>query len=557
MDYLNAAREDTFIIDQPYKLDTFDNWNPYIPGNAFSWGMSEIGMDDLMYLNYGDGKHIMWMADSVDSSADATVWTLHLRKGITWSDGQPFTADDIIFTINMQQKNDKLTNHFYWDEWLKTVEKVDDLTVKYTLKKPNVRFADERISGGVGVFPDVFIPAHIWSTVADPTTFKNYDPAKGLPMGTGPYMLAKTTTNETIMVRNDNWWGAKTGFAKLPLPKKVVFSYVGTEEVRTQTAIDNGFDSMQDISVGALQAILAQNPKWQPWYPQKPFAVADPCARIISINAAKQPWDDKQMRQVLSMVMDRKQIVDIAYEGSTSLAAYFWPAYPSMKPYSDLVDPTVYQSMLTPQNDKAAQILTSKGYVKGAKYWAKDGKDLAINIQTPEDFIELQRVGDVFVEQLQKFGINATESKLGAVYYTNASTGNYEAQSNWNACGSVNEPFTTLNQFTGAAAPMGTAAKGGPIDNQWRWHNQQYDDIVAQIGTLKVDDPKVLDLTKQALAILYDEVPAFPSAQSRKIVPFNTTYWTGYPSPDNYYIFPCNWCNLWVVAMTKLEKAAK
>jgi peptide/nickel transport system substrate-binding protein len=158
-------------------------------------------------------------------------------------------------------------------------------------------------------------------------------------------MLAKTTTNETIMVRNDNWWGAKTGFAKLPLPKKVVFSYVGTEEVRTQTAIDNGFDSMQDISVGALQAILAQNNKWQAWFPQKPYAAADPCARIISINSAKVPWDDKQMRQVLSMVLDRKQIVDIAYEGSTSLAAYFWPAYPSMKPYSDLVDPTVYQRL--------------------------------------------------------------------------------------------------------------------------------------------------------------------------------------------------------------------
>jgi peptide/nickel transport system substrate-binding protein len=304
-----------------------------------------------------------------------------------------------------------------------------------------------------------------------------------------------------------------------------------------------------------LQAILAQNPKWQAWFTQKPYAAADPCARIISINSAKKPWDDKDMRKMLSLVMDRKQIVDIAYEGSTTLAAYFWPAYPSMKPYSDLVDPQVYQSFLTPDTNKAAQILQSKGYTKGAKYWAKDGKDLSIVIQTPEDFIELQRIGDVYVEQLQKFGINASVSKLGAVYYTNASTGDYEAQSNWFACGSVNEPFTTLNQFTGVAAPLGTAAKGGPIDNQWRWYNKQYDDIVAQIGTTKLDDPKLLDLTKQAMAILYDELPAFPAAQSRKIVPFNYTYWTGYPTSDNYYIFPCNWCNLWVVAMTKLDKA--
>jgi peptide/nickel transport system substrate-binding protein len=555
LDYLNAARADTLIIDQPYKLETFDNWNPYTPGNAFGWGMSEIGMDDLMYLNYGDGKYIMWMAEAVESNPDATVWTLHLRKGITWNDGVPFTADDIVYTINMQVKNDKLTNHFYWAEWLNKVEKVDDYTVKYTLKKPNVLFSAQRISGGVGVFPDVFIPKHIWEKVADPTTFKNYDPAKGLPLGTGPYVLGKVTTNETILVRNDNWWGAKSGFAKLPEPKKVVFSYVGTEEVRTQTAIDNGFDSMQDITVGALQAILNQNPKWKAWYDQKPFAAADPCARIIAFNSAKKPWDDKDMRKMMSLVMDRKQIVDIAYEGSTILAAYFWPAYPSMKPYSDLVDKNTYDSFLQPDTAKAAQILQSKGYTKGAKYWAKDGKDLGIEIQVPEDFIELQRVGDVYVEQLQKFGINATESKLGSVFYDNSANGNYEAQSNWFACGSVNEPWSTLNTFAGAAAPIGQTPKGPPIDNAFRWSNKKYTDLVAQIGTTKLDDPKLMDLTKQALAILYDELPAIPSAQSRKIVPFNYTYWTGWPTSDNYYIFPCNWCNLFVVAMTKIEKA--
>ncbi|HET6485504.1 MAG TPA: ABC transporter substrate-binding protein, partial [Spirochaetia bacterium] len=324
-----------------------------------------------------------------------------------------------------------------------------------------------------------------------------------------------------------------------------------------RTAIDNGFDSMQDISVGALEAIVAQNPKWQAWFKQKPYAVPDPCARIISLNSAKQPWNDKDMRKMLSLVMDRQQIVDIAYEGSTTLAAYFWPAYNSMKPYSDLVDKQVYASFLKPDTAKAASILQSKGYTKSGKYWQKDGKDLTIEIQVPEDFIELIRIGDVYVEQLQKFGINATESKLGAVFYTNSSNGDYEAQSNWFACGSVNEPFTTLNQFTGAAAPLGQTAKGGPVDNQWRWSNKKYSDIVAQLGVLKVGDPKALELTRQALAILYDELPAFPAAQSRKIVPFNYTYWTGYPTADNYYVFPCNWCNLWAVVMPKLQRAAK
>lgn len=553
-DYLNAPREDTVVFDQPYKLEAMDNWNPMVPGNSWNWGMLQAGQDGLMYLNYGDGKYIMWMAEAVESNDDATEWTLKIRKGITWNDGVDFTVDDLIYTIDIQVANEKLGNHFYWVEWLDHTEKIDDWTMKYYLKKPNVRFAAERIGGSMGLFQDAIVPKHIWETVEDPSSFKNFDMAKGWPVGTGPYVLAKITTNEVILVRNDNWWGAKTGLAKLPEPKKLVYSYVGTEEVRTQSAINNDFDSMQDITVGALEAILAQNPEWAAFHDGKPFAVADPCARILAINSAKEPWNDKEMRQMLSLVMDRQQIVDIAYEGSTTLAAYFWPSYPSMDPFAALIDKDVYNSFLTPNTAKAEEILLAKGYVKGDKYWAKDGKDLAIEIQVPEDFIELIRIGDVYVEQLQRFGINATEIKLGAVFYDNAANGDYEAQSNWFACGSINEPWTTLNQFAGAAAPLGERPKGPPIDNQFRWHNQEYTDLVAQIGVTKLDDPKLLDLTKQALAILYDELPAIPAAQSRKIVPFNNTYWTGWPDSKDYYVFPCNWCSVFMVPLTKIEK---
>jgi peptide/nickel transport system substrate-binding protein len=556
-EYLKAARADQLIVDNPYKLTYPDNWNPYTLNNSYGWGMSEVGSGDPQYLNYGDGKYIPWNATSIDSNADGTVWTMKLRPGITWSDGQPFTADDVVFSINLQVKNEKLGSHFYLVEWLDTIKKLDDLTVQLNLKKPNVRFALENFSSRIGGNSQagIFVPKHIWETVADPTTFKNYDLAKGLPLGTGPYVLAKVTTNETLFVRNDNWWGAKTGFKPLPQPKEIIFSYVGTEEVRTQTAIQNNFDSMQDITLGAYQAIIAQNKKWAAFYPDKPYSWLDPCARIISFNSLKAPWDDKQMRQMINYVMNRQQIIDIAYEGTTMMGPYYWPHYPAMKPFEDLIPADTMAKFLKPDTAAAAKILTDKGYVKGTKYYAKGGKDLTIEIQVPSDFIELTRVGDVLVEQLQKFGVNASESKLAAAFYTNSNVGAYESQSNWFACGSVNEPFSTLNTFTGQAAPLGTNPKGPPIDNAFRWYNKAYDDLVAQIGTLKLDDPKVLDLTKQALTILYDELPALPSAQARKLVPFNNTYWTGWPTAANYYITPTDWWDNFIVTVTTIKKA--
>jgi len=555
MDYLNAAREDTLIIDNPYKLEFSDNWNPLVPNNVWGWGMSQLGMDGLMYLNYGDGEYIMWMAESFEGNEDATEWTLRIRKGITWNDGVPFTVDDILYTVNLQVENEDLGNHWFYDEWLDRVEKVDDFTMTYYLKKPNVRFAAQRGGGNLGLFQDAIIAKHIWENVEDPTTFKHFDLEAGLPLGTGPYMLAKVTTNETIWVRNDNWWGAETGLAKLPEPLKIIHSYVGTEEVRTQTAIENGFDSMQDITVGALEALQAQNPEWVAWYPAKPYAAPDPCARIISINSAKEPWNDKEMRQMLSLVMDRQQIVDIAYEGSTTLAAYFWPAYPSMKPFADLIPEETYERFLQPNLAEAESILESKGYVKGDEYWTKDGEELGIEIQVPEDFIELTRIGDVYVEQLQRFGINATEAKLGSVFYENHNNGNFEAQSNWFACGSINEPWSTLNSFAGEATPLGEVPDGPPINNAFRWSNEEYTDLLAQIAVTKLDDPELMELTERALEILYDELPAFPAAQSRKIVPFNNTYWTNWPTNDNYYMWPCNWCSVFMVILTQIEKA--
>ena len=555
MDYLNAPREDTVIVDNPYQLQYPNNWNPYVPNNSYGWGLAEVGMGDPMYLNYGDGQSVMWDAESFDSNSDGTVWTLKLRPGITWNDGQPYTVDDIIYSIDLQVKNEKLGAHFYLIEWLDKTEKIDDLTMKFDLKKPNVRFAMENFASLISGDSIRIVPKHIWETVADPTTYNFYDPAKGLPLGTGPYILAKVTTNETIWVRNDNWWAVKTGFKPLPEPKQIIFSYVGTEEVRTQTAIDNGFDSMQDITLGAYQAIIGQNDKWSAFYPDKPYAWLDPCARILSLNSAKQPWDDKDMRWMLNYVLNRQQIIDIAYEGTTVLAPYFWPAYPSMKPYSDLIPQDVISKFMQPDTNAAEEILKSKGYTKGAKYWAKDGKDLTIEIQVPEDFIELTRIGDVYVEQLQRFGINATELKLGAAFYDNFNNGDYEAQSNWFACGSVAEPWKTLVTFAGQAAPLGTTPQGNGIDNGFRWYNQKYTDLVAQIATTKLDDPKLMDLTKQALAILYDELPALPAAQARKLVPFNSTYWTGWPSAANYYMTPTDWWDNFVVTITTIKKA--
>ncbi len=553
-EYANAPREETLILDNPYRLEGGDNWNPLVPGNAAgTWGLSTIGQDPLVLLSYGTGEIENWMAESFTPNDDFSVWTLKLRDGITWNDGVPFTIDDVIYSVELQMNTEPLGAHFTYLEWIDHVEKVDDSTMEFHLKKPNVRFILERYADNQCGW-DWVVPKHIWEKVEDPLTFKNFDLEAGLPLGTGPYILHKVTTNEAIWVRNDNWWAAKIGLKKLPAPKKVIYSFAGTEEVRIATGIDNGFDGLQDITLSSFQALIAGNPNWEPFQEDLPYVWPDPCARSLSLNCAIEPWNDKDMRWVLNYVMDRQQIIDFAYEGTSVMGPYPWPLYPSMQKYTDLVPQETLDKFLKPNPAEAERILTEKGYTKNGEYWEKDGKQLSLEIQVHEAFSELERIADVYVEQLQRFGINASKVKLtGQTWGDDFAFGNYEAQSGWQTCGSIMEPWNTLRTMAGEAAPIGERPEG--TQNSYRWHNERFTELVEEIGLLGWDDPKLLELTKEALEIYYEELPVIPTAQSKKLIPFNTTYWTNWPTIDNYYQRPSLWCPSFIGVITEIEPA--
>ena len=550
-DYFNAPRNETVLLDKPGRLEGADNWNPFVPGNATGWGLSQIGRDPLVHLSYGTGEFENWIAESLTPNEDASAWTLVIKKGVTWNDGTPFTVDDVVFSVELQMNVERLGAHFTYQEWIESVEKVDDFTMVFHLKKPNVRFVLDRFAGRTGGF-DWIVPKHIWQDVEDPLTFKNYDPERGLPLSTGPYILYRITNNETVFVRNDNWWAYKTGFKPLPAPKKVVFTFVGPEEIRVATAIDNGFDGLEDITLSSFEALIGGNPNWIAFLPEMPYVWPDPCARTLSLNNAVEPWNDKDMRWVLNYVMDRPQIIDVAYEGTSVMGPYIWPAYPAMQPYTDLVPEEVLAQFYEPNLAKAEEILLAKGYTKTGDYWEKDGQELGLEIQVHEAFTELEKIADVYVEQLQRFGINGVKVKLtAATWDDNRSFGQFEAQSGWQTCGSIMEPYSSLLTMAGDPAPIGERPAQG--QNAYRWYNERYTEIVTEMGTLFWDDPRLMELTAEALAIYHEELPVLPMAQAKKLVPFNTTYWTGWPTNEDYYQVPCIWWYALTEILTRLE----
>ena len=532
-------------IDGGRMLDP-ELWNPFTPGSRRDQGFHQVCLEPLFILNYQTGEFTPWLGESFTANETNDVWTLTLRDGVTWQDGEAFNADDVVFTINTLIANaPDLNDSQNMKDWIASIEKIDDLTVQFNLTNPNPRFQLDyfsvRIWGGVN-----WMPEHIWKDV-DPLTFKNYDLAAGLPMCTGPYKLAGVSPTEITWTRDDNWWGAKTGAFKLPEPETIIWTWAGPEETRAALMADGQLDSLMDVTLGALQALQAANPNVITWFAEMPMAwVPDPCSRTFMLNLTKEPWNDKEMRWALNKIIDRQQIVDIAYEGTTLPSRSFFPAYPPLDRLIDLAEENgIYEKypLWEVDVDAAKAIIESKGWaLNGNGYYEKDGKELTLDIATHDAFIEKQRIAAVLVEQFQTAGINATtRNEAGATWDENRNMGNFDAQMNWSMCFSVNEPWGSMNiANVKYLVPVGERASNNPM----RWSGpaaEEYGKLVDEMGTLPLGDPKIDELFLQAYEIYMDELPVIPITQAKKIIPFDTTYWTGWPTFDNQYVHPPTW----------------
>lgn len=544
----DVAREDTVIFDidgQTGPIANFDQFNRMLPSSRANSGMSQAVREPLFILNYETGEIQPWLAESFTPNDEQTVWTLGLREGAEWSDGEAFNADDVVFTVELWlgDETQSLSGAANMQQWVESVEKVDDYTVVFNLKKPNPRFQLDYFSVRIGSDPYI-LPEHVWND-KDPFTFKDFDPEQSWPLGTGPYTITSASETEFVWDRNDDWWGAKTGVFKLPEPLRLIWVVTGNDQIRSTLAVDNELDSIMDVTRGAFEAMQAQNPNIVSWFSNVPYVWLDPCPRRISLNHTIAPWDDPDMRRMLNMVMDRQEIIDIAYEGVTIPSRTFFVEYGGMFPYIDAIEDAGYANSSTSDLEGAAAILEEKGYSKNADgLYEKDGEVLGLEVQASEGFIEKRRVTNNFVDQLQRFGIDGSASIVaGSTWGENRDFGNFEATTDWEACGSINEPWATMNRYsTNWWTPIGERPPGGHTISRWRSENsERYSEIVEQIGVMPLADPAIVDMVVEAYGLWYEEMPDMATVQATKLIPFNTTYWTNWPTAENNYVHPPTW----------------
>ena len=216
----NVPRSRTLVMDCSSLQDCSGQIKDYNSFNPFLLtGVSKTGWnfqyEPLYFYNAYSPQAdniIPWIATGHEYNDDYTEVTIHIRKGVEWSDGQPWTAHDLVFTINMLKDNaPHLSFSTDMQTWVKSAVATDDHTAKIALTKPNPRFVfsyfTNNFDNGVPI-----VPKHIWEG-QDPQTFNNFDQEKGWPVASGPYEIFISVPAQRVWDLRPGLVGAEDGFS--------------------------------------------------------------------------------------------------------------------------------------------------------------------------------------------------------------------------------------------------------------------------------------------------------------------------------------------------------
>jgi len=550
-----VPREETVIFDNVFGRTSLpENFNPYIPGHYTLNGQWQLNLESLFYHNFETGELMPWLAESYEYNDDFTEVTIFLREGVEWSDGMPFTADDVVFTVNMM----KDTEGLYWSGemslWVDDVEAVDDHTVLFTLTETNPRFVMNFF--GVRAWDVLFIaPKHIWEG-QDPTTFTNYDLEQGWPVGTGAYRLVRSTETETVWDRRDDYWAAETGFAPMPAPRRAIWVFVGTEETRAAMLDRNELDGAYALARGTYETLAASNPNIIAWYDEPPYGYFDSCARSLVFNTAYPSVENPDVRWAVNYAIDRDSLIDLVYEGITEPQAFASARYTPLEPWfernQDLAD-----RVLQYNPAMSEELMIGAGFTKDNQgFWVnEDGERVDLPLTTYLGSQDSEKALPVIIQQLRDAGFDASgQPQEWAVYIDRKSRGDIAGW--YNFCGSVADPVQTLSLFHGKyATPLGEPSPN--IGATSRYANPEFDALVDQLTVMSPDNPMFNDLVDEATEIWIDDLPVAGIVQNRYIIPYNETYWTNWPTVDNNYIYPlAHWFPILHIVLGQLEPAS-
>lgn len=335
--------------------------NPAIRTFAWEEVLFPLLWDGLTQTDQ-DGKVIPDLAESWEASSDQKTWTFKLRDGVTFSDGSPFTSQDVVDTFQYYLKPTTATQEANKIATVTDVKAVDKTTVQFTLSAPNA------------LFPS----AIVWVKMLKMADLATIDKD---PIGTGPFVVKDFVPNDHLtLVRNDKYFGT-------PAPLDEIKIVTANDSASAASALASGnldvlwalplSDVEQYKNSDQISIVLPKSPsQWPSW----------------EVDTTSPPFNNVKARQALAYAVDRQQVLEAAYYGE-GIASETNDPLSTSNPWYSADGLTDYTYNL----DKAKQLFAEAGVKAGdtLTWWGTAGANPEWNTS-----------GQILQASLKQIGIN-------------------------------------------------------------------------------------------------------------------------------------------------------
>lgn len=416
----------------------------------FSWVAPSQQLRQVAeYLTWTDGDNIThpYLLDNWEVSDDLKTWTLNLRKGVTFNNGDPFVADDVVFTMNewLRESVGSSLLGMVGDYLAPTgIEKVNDHQVKLNLKRP-----------------EIAVPEHLFHY---PAPILNHRTFEGdfikRPHGTGPYTLELYREGERCVVkRREDYWGKGADGKSLPYMDGMTFIDMGSEMAPQIAAIRSGEIDIIDLS-DAGGTDVYQTLKDDGEISVQPSTTGQ--TRLLRMRVDVKPWTDERVRNALKLCQHREKILALAYfgQGMEGQDFHVCPKHPE---YCDKPIPAY-------DPDKAKQLLKEAGYPDGVN----------VNLAVGSDWTDVVRYAEVLKQDAAPAGFRINIQTMPTSQYWEKWTEVDLGITPW-----THRPLGTMVMNLAYTAD----AEGKPVAwNETRWVDEEFSKLLKEAnGTLDVD----------------------------------------------------------------------
>lgn len=332
-----------------------------------------------------------WIAERWEVAEDKLTYTFYLRQDVKFSDGQPVTAHDVLFTFETLRNPDNLTadkRSYLTDFESATV--LDDYTIQFKVTKPYFLHLALFTEGFLAI-----LPKHIYSNGVF-----NEHPNNRAPVGSGPYKFARWDTGQQIvLVKRADYWGPKKPWVNELHFKVVTDNNAALQLARRQELDELRLSSEQWVRHATQPAITDYFQKYTLYSPVDGYASS---FGWIGWNARKPMFADKRVRKAMTLLLDRETIGKTIYHGLVRTVS--GPAFPESPAYDKNITPWPFDP------EAAEALLDEAGWTDSNNDGVrdKDGVPFKYEWIFPSGSPEYEQLATVYKEELTAAGIDVT-----------------------------------------------------------------------------------------------------------------------------------------------------